>query len=178
MAGKIWFITGASRGFGRIWTEAALTRGDKVAASARTLADLADLKERFGDSVLPMALDVTDAEQVRHVVRQAHTHFGKLDVVLNNAGYSLVGTVEEASEAEVRAVFETNYFGTLRVIQAALPLLRQQRSGHIVGVSSGLGIVTMPLIGFYCTTKWAFEALHESLAEEVKGFGIKVTLLE
>jgi len=142
------------------------------------LADLADLKERFGDSVLPMALDVTDAEQVRHVVRQAHTHFGKLDVVLNNAGYSLVGTVEEASEAEVRAVFETNYFGTLRVIQAALPLLRQQRSGHIVGVSSGLGIVTMPLIGFYCTTKWAFEALHESLAEEVKGFGIKVTLLE
>ncbi len=178
MPGKIWFITGASRGFGRIWTEAALMRGDKVTATARTLADVADLKERFGDSVLPLALDVTDTEQVQHAVRQAHANFGKLDVVLNNAGYSLVGTVEEASEAEVRAVFDTNYFGTLRVIQAALPLLRQQGSGHIVGVSSGLGIITMPLIGFYCATKWAFEALHESLADEVKAFGIKVTLLE
>jgi NAD(P)-dependent dehydrogenase (short-subunit alcohol dehydrogenase family) len=178
MAGKIWFITGASRGFGRIWAEAALERGDKVAATARTLADVADLKERFGDGVLPMALDVTNADQVRKVARQAHAHFGKLDVVLNNAGYSLVGTVEEASEADVRAVFDTNYLGTLRVIQAALPLLRQQGSGHILGVSSGLGIITMPLIGFYCATKWAFEALHESLAHEVKGFGIKVTLLE
>ncbi|EPZ53104.1 SDR family NAD(P)-dependent oxidoreductase [Alicyclobacillus acidoterrestris] len=175
---KIWFITGASRGFGRIWAEAALTRGDKVAATARTLADVADLKERFGDAVLPMALDVTDADQARHVVRQAHAHFGKLDIVLNNAGYTLVGTVEEASEAEVRALFDTNYFGMLRVIQAALPLLRQQGSGHLLGVSSGMGIVAMPLIGFYCASKWAVEALHESLAQEVKGFGIKVTLLE
>lgn len=175
---KTWFITGASRGFGRIWAEGALTRGDKVAATARTLADIADLPERFGDAVLPMVLDVTDPDQVRHVVAQAHAHFGKLDVVLNNAGYSLVGTVEEASEADVRALFDTNYFGMLRVIQAALPLLRQQGSGHILGVSSGLGIVTMPLIGFYCASKWAVEALHESLAQEVKGLGIKVTLLE
>jgi NAD(P)-dependent dehydrogenase (short-subunit alcohol dehydrogenase family) len=105
-------------------------------------------------------------------------HFGKLDVVLNNAGYSLVGTVEEASEAGVRALFDTNYFGQLRVIQVALPLLRQQGSGHILGVSSSLGIAAMPLIGFYCTTKWAVEALHESLAQEAKGLGIKVTLLE
>jgi NAD(P)-dependent dehydrogenase (short-subunit alcohol dehydrogenase family) len=178
MNSKIWFITGASRGFGRIWTEAALTRGDKVAATARNSADVADLKKRFGDAVLPLALDVTDAEQVRHAVQQAHAHFGRLDVVLNNAGYSLVGTVEEASEADVRAVFDTNYFGTLRVIQAALPMLRQQGSGHILGVSSGLGLVAMPLIGFYCATKWAFEALHESLAQEVKPFGIKVTILE
>ena len=178
MAGKTWFITGASRGFGRIWAEAALARGDKVAATARTLADVADLRERFGESALPMALDVTDAGKVQQVVRQAHAHFGKLDVVLNNAGYTLVGTVEEAGEAEVRALFDTNYFGALRVIQAALPLLRQQGSGHIVGVSSGLGILSMPLIGFYCATKWALEALHESLAPEVKGFGIKVTLLE
>ena len=111
-------------------------------------------------------------------LQQAHAHFGRLDVVLNNAGYSLVGTVEEASEADVHAVFDTNYFGTLRVIQAALPLLRQQGSGHILGVSSSLGIVAFPLIGFYCATKWAFESLHESLAQEVKAFGIKVTLLE
>ncbi len=178
MGSKVWFITGASRGFGRVWAEAALGRGDKVAATARKLADIADLKERFGDAVLPLALDVTNAEQVRDAVQQAHAHFGSLDVVLNNAGYSLVGTTEEASEADVRAVFDTNYFGTLRVIQAALPLLRQQGSGHILGVSSGVGLVAFPVIGSYCASKWAFEALHESLAQEVKAFGIKVTLLE
>ena len=175
---KTWFITGASRGFGRNWAEAALRRGDNVTASARKLADVADLKKRFGDAVLPLALDVADPEQAQQVVAQAHAHFGRLDVLVNNAGYPLVGTVEEASEAEVRALFETNFYGTLRVIKAALPLMRQQGSGHIVGVSSTLGIITMPLIGFYCTSKWAVEALHESLAQEVKGFGIKVTIIE
>ncbi len=178
MSSKVWFITGASRGFGRIWAEAALERGDKVAVTARTLAGIADLSTRFPNAVLPLALDVTDAEQVRQTVGQAHAHFGRLDVVLNNAGYSLVGTTEEAGEEEVRALFDTNYFGTLRVIQAALPLLREQGSGHIVGVSSTLGHVAMPLIGFYCASKWAFEALHEGLAQEVKPFGIKVTLIE
>ncbi|WP_274597347.1 SDR family NAD(P)-dependent oxidoreductase [Paenibacillus sp. EKM212P] len=137
---KVWFITGASRGLGRIWAEAALTRGDEVAATARKLEDVSDLKERFGDLVLPMALDVTDAEQVRQVVQQAHSHFGKLDVVLNNAGYTLVGMVEEASEANVRALFDANYFGYLGVIQTALPLLRKQGSGHLLSVSSSLGI--------------------------------------
>ena len=178
MNSKVWFITGASRGFGRIWAEAALQRGDKVAVTARKVEDVADLKERFGDAALPLPLDVTDADQVRQAVQQAHARFGRLDVVLNNAGYSLVGTVEEASEADVRAEFDTNYFGALRVIQAALPLLRQQGSGHIVGVSSTLGHVAFPLIGHYCASKWAFEALHESLAQEVKPFGIAVTLLE
>ena len=178
MSSKVWFITGASRGFGRIWAEAALQRGDRVAATARKPEDVADLTERFPNTVLPLALDVTDAEQVKEAVGQAHAHFGRLDVVLNNAGYSLVGTVEEASEADVHAVFDANYFGALRVIQAALPLLRQQGSGHIIGVSSTLGHVAMPLIGFYCATKWAFEALHESLAQEVKSFGIAVTLIE
>ncbi len=178
MDSKVWFITGTSRGFGRLWTEAALKRGDKVAATARDAASIADLAERFGDAVLPLALDVTDAEQVKQVVSQAHAHFGRLDVVLNNAGYSLIGTIEEASEADVRAEFDANYFGTLRVIQAALPLLRRQGSGHILGVSSTLGLVAMPLIGQYSASKWAFEALHESLAQEVKPFGIKVTLIE
>ncbi|MCW3059532.1 MAG: NADP-dependent 3-hydroxy acid dehydrogenase YdfG [Capsulimonas sp.] len=178
MSSKIWFITGASRGFGRVWAEAALERGDKVAATARTLANVADLKERFGDDVLPLALDVTDPEQVRQAVTQAHAHFGRLDVVLNNAGYSLVATIEEASEDDVRAEFDTNYFGTLRVIQAALPLLRAQGSGHIVGVSSTVGHMAFPLVGFYCSSKWAFEALHESLAQEVKAFGVTVTLIE
>ncbi|KRE46398.1 SDR family NAD(P)-dependent oxidoreductase [Paenibacillus sp. Soil724D2] len=178
MDNKVWFITGASRGFGRIWAEAALSRGDKVAATARTQESIADLKNRFGDAVLPMALDVTNTNQVQHVVRQAHAHFGRLDVVLNNAGYTLVGTAEEADEIDVRDLFDTNYFGTLRVIQAALPLLRQQGKGHILGVSSAMGIVAAPLIGFYCASKWAVEALHDSLAQEVNGFGIKVTLLE
>ena len=175
---KIWFITGASRGFGRTWAEAALTRGDRVAATARTLASVADLPARFGDAVLPLALDVTDPAQVHQAVTQAHAHFGRLDVILNNAGYSLVGTTEEAGEDAVRAMFDTNFFGTLRVIQAALPLLRQQGHGHILGVSSTLGLVTMPLIGFYCASKWAFEAMHESLAQEIRPFGLEVTLVE
>ncbi|MCM3782114.1 SDR family NAD(P)-dependent oxidoreductase [Neobacillus mesonae] len=178
MENKVWFITGASRGLGRIWAEAALSRGDKVAATARTPESIAELKERFGDAVLPLALDVTDSQQVEHVVQQAHAHFGRLDVVLNNAGYTLVGTTEEADESDVRELFDANYFGTLRVIQAALPLLRLQGSGHILGVSSAMGIVAAPLIGFYCASKWAVEALHDSLAQEVKSFGIKVTLLE
>lgn len=178
MEDKVWFITGASRGFGRIWAEAALTRGDRVAATARKVEDLADLRDRFGDAVLPLSLDVTDTEQVQHVVDEAHAHFGRLDVVLNNAGYTLVGTVEEASDADIRAVFDTNFFGAVHVVQAALPYLREQGSGHIVTVSSSLGIGPMPLIGFYCATKAAVESIHESLAPEVKGFGIKVTLIE
>ena len=175
---KTWFITGASRGFGRVWAEAALKRGDNVAATARKLADVTDLAEQFGAAALPLALDVTDADQVRQVVAQAHAHFGRLDVVLNNAGYLLSGTVEETSEADIRAEFDTNYFGALRVIQAALPLLRQQGSGHILGTSSLVGLVAYPGSSFYCASKWAFEALHDSLAQEVKGFGIKVTMIE
>jgi len=175
---KVWFITGASRGFGRIWTEAALNRGDKVAATARRLDSIADLKKNYGANVLTLALDVTKPEQVKAAVNQAHTHFGKLDVVLNNAGYSLVGTIEEATAAEVQTLYDTNIFGPLAVIREALPLLRAQGGGHIVGVSSSLGHVTFPVIGYYCSSKWAFEAIHESLAAEVKSFGIKVTIIE
>jgi NADP-dependent 3-hydroxy acid dehydrogenase YdfG len=175
---KVWFITGASRGFGRVWTEAALKRGDKVAATARKLASIADFKEKYGDKVLTLELDVTNAERVKIAVAQAHAHFGRLDIVLNNAGYSLVGTIEEASAADVKAMYDTNIFGALSVIQSALPLLRQQGGGHIIGISSNLGLVTLPVIGYYCSSKWAFEAIHESLAEEVKAFGIKVTIVE
>jgi NAD(P)-dependent dehydrogenase (short-subunit alcohol dehydrogenase family) len=175
---KTWFITGASRGFGRIWAEAALKHGDQVTATARNLADVAELKEQFGDAVLPLALDVTDPEQVQPVVQQAYEHFGRLDVLVNNAGVSLVATVEEASDAQIRDLFDANYFGMVRVLRAALPLLRQQGSGHVLGVSSGLGIGAMPLIGFYSATKWAVEALHESLADEVRPFGIRVTIVE
>jgi NAD(P)-dependent dehydrogenase (short-subunit alcohol dehydrogenase family) len=178
MSAKIWFITGTSRGFGRVWADAALKRGDQVVATARSLTSIADLKEKYGANALTLELDVTKPDQVRTAVEQAHAHFGRLDIVLNNAGYPLVGTIEEASADEVRALYETNIFGTLSVIQAALPLLRKQGGGHILGVSSGLGHVTMPLIGYYCSSKWAFEAIHESLAIEVKPFGIKVTIIE
>lgn len=177
-SGKVWFITGSSRGFGRIWANAALERGDKVAATARNVASLADLKTKYGANVLTLELDVTRPEQVTKAVQQAHAHFGRIDVVLNNAGYSLIGTIEEAQADEVKAMYETNIFGALAVIKAALPLLRQQGSGHIIGVSSSLGHVTLPVIGYYCSSKWAFEAIHESLAAEVKSFGIKVTIVE
>jgi NADP-dependent 3-hydroxy acid dehydrogenase YdfG len=175
---KVWFITGASRGFGRIWTAAALRRGDKVAATARNVKSLSDLAEQYGADVLTLELDVTDAVQVKTAIIQAFEHFGRLDVVVNNAGYSLVGTIEEGNPEDVRRLYETNIFGSLSVIQAALPLLRQQGGGHILGISSGLGHVTLPVIGYYCSSKWAFEAIHESLAAEVESFGIKVTIIE
>src|SRR5579863_9392040 len=175
---KTWFITGASRGFGRIWAEAALQRGDRVTATARKLADVADLAEHFGDTVVPLALDVTDSAQVQQAVHQAYAHFDRLDVLVNNAGASLFAATEEASDEQIRGLFDANYLGMVRVLRAALPLLRRQGSGHILGVSSGLGITALPMIGFYCATKWAVEALHESLAQEVKAFGIKVTLVE
>lgn len=175
---RIWFITGASRGFGRIWTEAALERGDQVVATARKLESIADFKEKYGDQVLTLELDVTNAGQVKEAINKAHQHFGKLDIVLNNAGYSLVGTIEEASADEIRALYETNILGPVSVIQAALPILREQGFGHILGTSSNLGHFTLPVIGYYSSSKWAFEAIHESLAEEIKQFRIKVTIIE
>lgn len=178
MAGKIWFITGTSRGFGRVWTEAALERGDKVVATARKLASIDDFNTKYGENVLTLEMDVTNEEQVKAAVAKAHAHFGRLDIVLNNAGYSLVSTIEEASADDVRALYETNVLGPLAVIKAALPFLRKQGSGHIIGVSSNLGHIVLPVIGYYCSSKWAFEAIHESLAAEVKPFGIKVTIIE
>src|ERR1700749_4446035 len=142
---KVWFITGASRGFGRVWTEAALKRGDKVAATARNLESIADLNEKYGENVLTLQLDVTNPDQVKATIEQAHAHFGRLDIVFNNAGYSLVGTIEEASADDVRALYETNIIGPLAVIKAALPLLREQGYGHILGTSSGVGHVTLPV---------------------------------
>ncbi len=178
MAQKIWFITGASRGFGRIWAEAALARGDKVAATARDVETLSDLAARHGDAVLPLALDVTNGDAVYGAVAAAHRHFGRLDVVLNNAGYALVGAIEEVDETDLRAELDTNVFGMLRVIQAALPYLREQGSGHILSVSSVAGLVAHPISGAYHMSKWAVEAMHEALAAEIAPFGIKVTMLE
>ncbi|HZZ49973.1 MAG TPA: SDR family oxidoreductase [Pseudonocardia sp.] len=178
MTQKIWFITGASRGFGREWAIAALERGDSVAATARDTATLDDLAAKYGDRLLPLRLDVTDREADFAAVRQAHEHFGRLDVVVNNAGYGHFGLVEEITEAEARAQLETNLFGALWVTQAALPFLREQGSGHILQVSSIGGISAFPLVGIYHASKWALEGISQSLAQEVAQFGIKVTLIE
>jgi NAD(P)-dependent dehydrogenase (short-subunit alcohol dehydrogenase family) len=174
----IWFITGSSKGFGRHWAEAALDRGDRVAATARTPAQLDDLVERHGDAVLPLELDVTDRDAAFAAVRRAAEHFGGLDVVVNNAGYGHFGRVEELSEADVRAQLETNFFGALWVTQAALPILRAQRRGHIIQVTSEGGVLAFPGIGAYHASKWALEGLSQSLAQEVAEFGIHVTNLE
>ena len=178
MPGKIWFITGASRGFGNIWTKAALSRGDKVAATAREIAALTALSGEYGGNVLPLQLDVTNHDAVLAAVNQAHSHFGRLDVVLSNAGYGLMGAVEEATVEEARANFETNVIGTMSVVQAAVPLMRGQKGGHILAVSSVGGLVTFPLGGIYQATKFAVEGMLQTLAQEVASFGIKVTLIE
>jgi NAD(P)-dependent dehydrogenase (short-subunit alcohol dehydrogenase family) len=175
---KIWFVTGASRGFGRIWTEAALKRGDRVAATARDSKALDDLVGTHGDSILALSLDVTDRDAAFAAVSQAHRHFGRLDVILCNAGYGYMGAVEEVVTAEAQANFETNVFGTLSVIQAALPLLRAQKSGHILTVSSIGGVIGFPTGGIYVATKFAVEGMTEALAGEVASFGIKVTIIE
>jgi NAD(P)-dependent dehydrogenase (short-subunit alcohol dehydrogenase family) len=175
---KIWFITGTSRGFGREWTMAALDRGDQVAATARDIASLDDLAAKYGDAILPLGLDVTDRDADFAAVKLAYDYFGRLDVIVNNAGYGQFGMVEEISEAEIRAQLETNLLGALWVTQAALPRLRDQGSGHIVQVSSIGGISAFPNTGAYHASKWALEGLTQSLAAEVAGFGVKVTLIE
>jgi NAD(P)-dependent dehydrogenase (short-subunit alcohol dehydrogenase family) len=175
---KTWFITGASRGFGREWTIAALDRGDTVAATARDTSTLDDLVQQYGDKLLPLQLDVDDRDAVFSAVKDAHDRFGALDVVVNNAGYGQFGMIEEISEAEARAQFDTNVFGALFVTQAALPYLREQGSGHILQVSSIGGISAFPNIGIYNASKWALEAFSQSLAAEVADFGIKVTIIE
>ncbi|HEY0001542.1 MAG TPA: SDR family oxidoreductase [Actinoplanes sp.] len=175
---KIWFITGTSRGFGREWAIAALDRGDRVAATARDTKSLDDLVAQYGDAVLPLALDVTDRDAVIRTVSAAHDHFGRLDVVVNNAGYGQFGFLEEISELQARDQFETNVFGALWVAQAALPHLRAQGSGHIVQVSSIGGISAFPNIGIYNASKWALEGMSQALAAEVAPLGISVTLVE
>src|ERR1700676_132470 len=178
MGSKVWFITGTSKGFGRVWAEAALARGDRVAATARDVKTLAPLVERYGDQVAAITLDVTDKAAVDAAITEAHTRFDRLDVLINNAGYGLFGTIEEISEAEARAQLETNLFGALWVTQAALPIMRAQGSGHIIQVSSIGGVNAFPTVGLYHASKWGLEGFSQSLAAEVAGFGIKVTIVE
>jgi NAD(P)-dependent dehydrogenase (short-subunit alcohol dehydrogenase family) len=175
---KTWFITGTSRGFGREWAIAALDRGDQVAATARDTGTLDDLVSKYGDAILPIKLDVTDRAAAFAAVKQAHDRFGRLDVVVNNAGYGHFGMIEEITEEEIRAQLETNVLGALWVSQASLPFLREQGSGHILQVSSIGGISAFMSTGAYHASKWALEGFSQSLSQEVASFGIKVTLIE
>lgn len=178
MTSKVWFLTGTSKGFGRIWAEAALARGDHVAATARDAKALQPLVDRYGERVLALRVDVDDKATVDAAVAETIARFGRIDVAINNAGYGLFGTIEEISEAEARAQMETNFFGALWVSQAVLPQMRAQRSGHIIQVSSIGGINAFPTTGLYHASKWALEGFSQSLAAEVASFGIRVTLVE
>ncbi|MEV0622547.1 SDR family NAD(P)-dependent oxidoreductase [Nonomuraea sp. NPDC050404] len=175
---KVWFVTGSSRGLGRNFVEAALSRGDRVAATARSTESLKGLVSTYGDAILPVKMDVTDRAGVFESVKRAKEHFGRLDVIVNNAGHAQIGAVEELSERELRDQMETNLFGAVWVVQAALPYLREQRSGHIIQMSSAAGVIAMPLGGAYHASKWALEGLNEALAGEVAEFGVKVTIIE
>lgn len=175
---KTVLITGASKGFGKAWAEAFLAKGYNVAATARNVETLNDLKEKYGDSILPLTLDVDKREESLAVAQKVQQHFGSIDILINNAGYALTGAIEETNEQEARAQFETNFFGTLWLTQAVLPIMRSQKSGHIIQVSSILGLATLPTMGLYNASKFALEGLSETLAAEVKEFGIHVTLVE
>src|SRR3982074_1612009 len=175
---KAWFITGASNGFGDIWTEAALARGDRVAAAARNISSLDALKAKYGDRPLPLALDVGNKAAVDAAVGKADKQFGSIDVAINNAGYGLFGAIEEVSEQEARAQIETNLFGALWVTQAMLPIMRAQKSGHIIQISSIGGVFAVPTVGLYHASKWGLEGFSQALAAGVKDLGIKGTIVE
>ncbi|HWW99109.1 MAG TPA: oxidoreductase [Edaphobacter sp.] len=176
--GRTWFITGASTGFGRLLAEEVLKAGGKVIATARNLEKVADLEAKYPQAAKAIALDVIDAGQVDSAVTQAFAQFGRVDVLVNNAGYGVAGAIEEVSDAEFMPMFETNVFGLLRVTRAFLPYLRKQRSGHILNLSSIGGVVAGPGIGFYNATKFAVEGISEALAAELAPLGISVTIIE
>ncbi len=175
---KVWFITGSSRGLGRSLAEAVLAHGDLLVATARNPEQLGDLVSTYGEQMRAVALDVTNPEQVRTAIATAINAFGRIDVVVNNAGYANVASIEDASAEDWRAQIETNLWGVINVTRAALPILRKQRSGHVVQVSSIGGRTGSAGLGPYQTAKWAVEGFSEVLSREVAPLGIKVTLIE
>jgi NADP-dependent 3-hydroxy acid dehydrogenase YdfG len=175
---RTWFITGATSGIGRELTALALERGENVAAVARKAGHLCNLATRYPGKLAAIDADVRDEASVRTAVEQTVAAFGRIDVVANNAGYGLFGAVEEASDAEARAIFDTNVFGVLNVLRATLPVLREQGSGHILQGSSFYGQTAHPGVGLLAATKYAVEGLSDALAAEVAPLGIKVTLIQ
>jgi NAD(P)-dependent dehydrogenase (short-subunit alcohol dehydrogenase family) len=176
MAQKVWLITGASRGFGAEIAQAALAAGDKVAATARKITALEHLPKT--DDVFAVAMDVTDEQQVKAAVDSVLSHFGRIDVLVNNAGFGLLGAVEEASAQEVENLYRTNVFGLLNVTRAVLPAMRKQRSGRVINMSSVGGYASFPGWGLYCSTKFAVEAIGEALSAELAPLGIYATIVE
>jgi NADP-dependent 3-hydroxy acid dehydrogenase YdfG len=175
---KTWFLTGASRGLGASWARAVLARGDRLAGTARDAVSLKPLVDEYGDRVLPLGFDVKDAAAVREAVAVAEAHFGGIDVLVNNAGHMLVGAVEEATDEQIREQMETNYLGAMWATRAVLPGMRARGGGRILQVSSLGGVVAYPALGLYHASKWALEAVSQSLAAEVAPYGIHVTLIE
>jgi NAD(P)-dependent dehydrogenase (short-subunit alcohol dehydrogenase family) len=175
---RVWLITGAGRGLGHAFAQAALEAGDDVVLTARDLGGLEKLARRHAPRAAALALDVTDRDAARRVVALAAEHFGRLDVLVNNAGYGLHGAVEELGEQEVRDAMETNFFGALWVTQAGATVMRRQRAGHIIQVSSTAGATGFPLVGAYSAAKFALEGLSECLALELAPFGVAVTIVE
>jgi NAD(P)-dependent dehydrogenase (short-subunit alcohol dehydrogenase family) len=174
---SVWFVTGASRGFGAAITREASSRGHQVAATAR---DADAVRRAFADSpeVLALAVDVTDEQQINAAVEATVERFGRIDVLVNNAGRGQVGAVEEVSDAAARALFDLNVFGVLNVLRAGLPTLRAQRSGHVINIGSVGGFATAPGVGLYGATKFALEGLSEALRGELAPLGIDVTVVE
>ncbi|MCV7077229.1 oxidoreductase [Mycobacterium szulgai] len=178
MSRKVWFLTGASRGFGLEIARKILSQGDQVVATARRADEIPARLPNAGDALLAVDLDVTNADQVDQAVQSAVDAFGRIDVLVNNAGRGLLGAVEEASDAAIRAVYDVNVFGALAVLRAALPVLRRQRSGHVINISSVGGLLGSPGWGIYNSTKFALEGFSEALAKELKPLGIWVTIVE
>lgn len=175
---KVWFITGASTGFGRALAEELLKNDYNVVLTARNPETVMDLCHKYPESTQAIKLDVTCASDIVHSVDSAMSKWGKIDVLVNNAGYGIVGAVEEVSESEMLRVFNTNVFGLINLTKAVLPHMRKARSGHIINLSSIAGLVSTPGFGIYNATKFAVEGMSEALAQEVKCFGIKVTIIE
>ena len=173
-----WLITGCSTGIGREIARAALEAGHSVAVTARNVDAVADFVDQFGDRALALPLDVTNRAQIAAVVGEVEKAFGGIDVLVNNAGYGYMAAVEEGEDAEVRKLFDTNYFGVVDTLKAVLPGMRARRSGHVINISSMTGLVANPPNAYYSSTKFALEALTEALAKEVGPLGIKVTAIE
>ncbi|OBG73690.1 MULTISPECIES: oxidoreductase [unclassified Mycobacterium] len=173
-----WLITGCSTGFGRELARAALQAGHSVVVTARRAEAVRDFVDEFGDRAVAVALDVTDAGQIAGAVAAAEQAYGGIDVLVNNAGHGYLSAVEEGEDAEVRKLFDVNYFGAVDMIKAVLPAMRARGSGHIVNISSMTGLVANPPNAYYSSTKFALEAVSEALAAEVRPLGIKVTAIE
>ncbi|CAI0991191.1 3-oxoacyl-[acyl-carrier-protein] reductase FabG [Serratia entomophila] len=175
---QVWLITGSSRGLGQQLAQAVLAAGHRLVATARQPQQLQALADRYGDRVVTVALDVTDAAAAQRAVQTAVERFGRLDVLVNNAGYGNIAPVEEADEADFRAQIDTNFYGVFNVTRAALPLLRRQGGGHIIQISTIGARLGVPGLSAYHTAKWAVEGFSESLAKEIAPFGVKLTMVE